>query len=277
MNLISTRKKPSLSDKLTNKEVLYLRLYAHGYNSKTIMNKLGLENIETGKLDRRLTKFFKLISYENIVSNAFKDNILKQSDYVETNILELALLQSQTLSNPYVLKISFKDIESKLLEYVHECHMSSINLYNKRSPKSKLTTIERDLIQWNYTYFKFQENFIFQSDIHSNSIARVLQENIFSKLEVNNWFCVFVKSIQLNIIPKEDNYNSVIKKMIGETSNEIIAIKKLTIPKDKEMVSLIYNQLVNMHSKIKFSFLFNDRHLNSKDNKELILSSEAYF
>ena len=268
-NLISTKEKTSLNEKLNNTEILYLRLYAHGYNSKAIKDILEIENREFRIFERRLTEIFQLHSYENIVFNAFKKNILKQSDYVETNISELALLQSQVLLYKYLidtsLNISSKDIESRLLEYAQECHMSSINHHDRRSTKSKLTSTERDLIQLNYSYFKFQENFIFQRDIHSNSTAIILEENIFSKLKVNNWFCVFVKSHQFNIIHKEDNYSSVIKKVIRKTSNEIIAIKKLTLPKDNEKLSLVYNQLLDMHSKIKFSFLFNDTHLNSKD------------
>lgn len=269
MNLSSIEKKTSLNEELTNTEILYLRLYAHGYNSKTIKDVLEIENGELRFFEWRLNEIFQLHSYESIVFNAFKKNILKQSDYVEKNISELALLQSQelfyTCLSDTSLSISFKDLESRLLEYVQECHISSINHYDRRWTKSKLTSTERDLIQLNYLYFKFQENFIFQSDIYSNSRAITLEKSIFSKLKVNNWFCVFVKSFQFNIILKEDNYSSVIKKMIRETCKEVVAIKKLTLPTNKEKLSLVYNQLLDMHSKTKFSFLFNDTHLNNKD------------
>jgi len=269
MNLSSTEKKTNLNEKLTNTEILYLRLYAHGYNSKTIKDILEITNRELRFFERRLNEIFQLHSYENIVLNAFKKNILRQTDYIENNISELALLQSQelfyTCLSDTSLSISSKDIESRLLEYVQECHMSSINHYDRRSKKSKLTSTEQDLIQLNYLYFKSEENFIFQSDIYGNSRAIILEESIFSKLKVNNWFCVFVKSLQFNIIHKEDNYSSVIKKMIRETRKEVIAIKKITLPTNKEKLSLVYNRLLDMHSKIKFSFLFNDTHLNSKD------------
>lgn len=234
---------------LTKKEIYFLRLVLHNYATFEILDFLEIEIDHYFFMITSIKSKLKCESWYQAILKSFKNNILKHEDYIDDIIKEEAERYSAIIINKQDYSINKElVIESLIIEYSRD---SSNKL--KVNQTDKLNQDEEELIWLKYKGFK--EGEILVKLNKNSSYLYSTEENVFSKLNVNNWFNTFKKAHLLETLIDEDNPKISISAEIKSTASKIISFFFLKNITDKEKQLMVYHELLNYYAKIQFNFL----------------------
>lgn len=241
-------------------ELLFLRLYAHDFNSVKIRYFLQYSNSEMFKLKKNIKEKCETDNWFQILRKAFKDEHLIKKDYVDPVIKEIAL---RYLTDLYWIccdherPIEIKDLRYKIFEYYNKC-MAALREEQNNSCVFKLCEIEKKFINLNFKGYT-NEHMTSAYGWNKNKLYK-LKSDVLNKLDTTNWFGIFKKAIHLDAIKKPGKSFIIVENEVIKTSNAILKLLKIADLQEKEKKMIIYDQLLEFYSNTEFLFLFIENH-----------------
>ncbi|MDO5980783.1 hypothetical protein [Flavivirga spongiicola] len=263
---------------LNQLELLYLRLHVHNLNDAEISSFLDIDNKKTTKIKNNIKKKFKTKNWVEIILEAFNVGLLLKKDFVEDIIKEVALKHTENIFDTYINAkvISNSKLKQDLIEFYVSCENEMLE-YRKNKQKFKLVKEEIDFMKYKYEHQCLQTRDILKHLNIKFNYLKHIDENIFKKLGVSNWFNAFRVAFQLNILDKSTYQFLKIEKELNYTLkklNEIIMFSGLE-PYEKKL--MIYSELNELYIAIEYFYLFKNptTTLSLMNSRDDLLSKKA--
>lgn len=242
-------------------EIFYLRLIVHGLSTAEISEFLELDITKVYTLKSRISTKFQTENWTKIITQAFKQGHLNKLDFIEDIIKQEALKQTQVLFDIYIKidkpTLSFQDLKNAILEFYYQAELQMSNMYDNKDANDKLTVKETAFLKLKYKGVPNSE--ISKRLNITNKELKQIKKDIFKKLSVNNWFNVFKKALQINVLEKSKNHSSNIDLKISDSANRMVRIKKLRRLELNEKKLAIYTEFLELYISIEFNNLFNEQ------------------
>lgn len=253
-----TTKKIITINKPSTIESLYLRLYTHNYTSAKMSLILEQNSNGISSIRNNIRRKYKSKDWLKIIQLAIKNNHLNKVDFLEDIVKQEASIYSQLILNSYIdnTKKTDKALKDVLQEYYNNCELKINKNYKKEGLKDKLTSIEIALIKLKFNGESI-ENIAKVLNITENKFKQY-KTQIFKKLEANNWFNIYKKGLQTNIIDKPLTYYVELDENISNSLNKLNEISKQDTLNDKEKELAVYDNLLDLYTTIEFKNLFNN-------------------
>ena len=245
---------------LNNFELFYIRLYAHGYTIQEIIDFLELPSTKVYALRANLKKKFKTSNFDKITSQALKIGLIERIDFLDESVKSQALKFTKLLCNKHIktttLAPKIKEVKMDVLGFYYACeHNIHLQIENKEI-KNQLSKNEKAYIRDRYNDFK--RNKVETVNNLSKAHIEVLNQRIFETLGVTNWFNVYKKALQLNIIQSQNTSNGTIALEVNNTASNIVRLFSLKRLSYNEKKLGVYDELLKLYSNIEFTILLYD-------------------
>ncbi|WP_335973298.1 hypothetical protein [Gaetbulibacter jejuensis] len=252
-------KKASKNIILNHLELFYLRLYAHGLNTNEIADFLDVDQIKINQTRHSIVTKYNTKNWVKILAKAFENNVLQQQDFISTIIKQIALQHTQLIYDQYFLpnsvSLTTKELKQKIIAFYYMCELKLNDEYDKKQNDQKLTSQELRFVKLKYRNLS-PETISKRLNInHSEEKQRSLKRSVFKKLEANNWYNVFKKAMQLNLLDAPKNHSINLESEVVACCSKIIRIYNLKRLLDSEKKLSIYNELLEFYTNVEFSKL----------------------
>lgn len=235
--------------KLNAREVYLIRLILHGFTAIEIKSFLEIE----------LDQYFQTIaviklklgcsSWYQVIIKGFKSHLLNHEDFIDNLVKQQALVScNDFFINRNLYVNNHNKIYQDLLAFQLKC-----NQLLKQAKKEDFSIVEQQYLQLKFNGVANQ--FICEKIRLKPCQLDVLQENLFIKLQVNDWYNSFKRAFQFELLTKRDNASPHIDLETEDTVSNISSIFTIRSFNDKEKELMIYHELLKYYSKIEFQYL----------------------
>lgn len=243
-------------DVLNYLDLFYLRLYAHGIKRQEICGFLEVDGKRLSYMKRYIMFKCRINNWLKIMEYAFNIGVLQKKDYVEQVIKEQAYKYANDIFRNQIgnkkKSISTSNINSKVVEFFYVCNSLLCNEYNKYPNEDKLTSIEKKYLNLKYSHFNVKSNLL----QFSKNKEQLLRKSIFKKLKSHNWFNVFRKALQYNLIIQSNNSYLSFDNYLRLCVHSIVECHNTKDLSSSEKELLIYESLLDLYSNFEFEKLF---------------------
>ncbi|MFI1770604.1 LuxR C-terminal-related transcriptional regulator [Thalassobellus citreus] len=224
--------------KLTDRELYFLRLIAHNCSILEISDFLNVKEQTTYKYDLRLQRKLKCKTLTSTIVKCFKLNILNRYDFVNDKVKNIAINYTELIFNRMDELMYNNDINT-LGDFIFE-------FYNKSEMFLQLNNnVTFNLLEKKHLELKFK----------GISFDDTLKEDLFKKLESNDWFNCIRKTFEYGILDR-NNYLSInIKNEALSCALEMIKYQYLDNFTKKEKKLAVYNEIIKFYNTIEYDCL----------------------
>lgn len=234
---------------LNEKEVYLLRLFLHGYQTFEITDFLEIHIDQYFHMINSIKSKLRCITWYQVIIKSFKNGSLKQEDFIDDIVKNEAVFYSELLIEPSSKPEIELDYISKLvIEFITKCD-NKLRFNNKENFSSS----ELDYLDLKFK--GFEEDIIKKRLDRSLKEIETLEENIFYKLNTNNWFNALKKAFHLEIVPKHNILDLHIDVEATNTASNIVSLFSFKNMSIKEKQLAVYHELLRYYATIEFKFL----------------------
>ncbi|GAA4936092.1 hypothetical protein GCM10023314_05550 [Algibacter agarivorans] len=245
---------------LNNFEQFYIRLYAHGYTRQEIIDFLELPKSKAYSIRASLKSKFKTSNFDKITSKAFKKGLIERIDFLDETVKTQALKFTKSICDKYIKTTTplqkIKEVKVDILGFYYACEHSIHSQLENKAIKDQLSQNEKEYIRDMYKGFR-RNKVETENNLYKEHI-KVLNQAVFEKLGVTNWFNVYKKALQLDIIKPQNISNESIVLEVNNTATNIVRLFSLKRLNYNEKKLGIYDELLKLYSNIEFAILLYD-------------------
>ena len=248
-----SQKKNIVTTKLEPREVYYLRLLLHGYSSLEVCDFFNVKEGTLNKYKKSMkAKLYCKTDTEAIVE-AFSLNILNKYDFVDQLIKDQAIVYTDIIWNRIHEPTEDKNkgiftLGEIILEFYKKCE---IDLRAK-------SNIFFNLKEKNYIELKFKgfsNSYIAKELKLLVADIKILEKNIFQKLQTYEWFNGIRKVFDCGILNREDCISLNISTEVLDCAVRTLAFQSFPNLTNKEKQLKIYYQLVDFYNTLEYNCL----------------------
>jgi len=238
---------------LNHTEIFYLRLYTHGLSDHEIARFLNLTMKDIYNLRYGLRLKCKTKNFVQIIKSAFKADILKNLDYVDSEIKEIAVKYTSDLYLGYIKKGNQRLLRSYLKEFMDgiQKHFTEVGFV-----VNGISEQEKTLINHMYS-FENNESILESMGINQEKY-RSLKRNIFKKLSVNNWFNAYKKLVLSHSKFVNKERTVTFNHYLESCEEKISRLKYVSKLRTAEIELSIYDELLKLYANLEQQSLFHD-------------------
>jgi len=232
---------------ITKEEYYYLRLRCHRKTIHEIKEFLNKSKNEIFSLERSLLIKLNSHNWFELVLRSFLFGILKYEEYLDDSIREEIYCFSNSICNLYDQNKSYAslyELREGVLDLLSKCDKKL------KSTEEIFTSEEKEFLNLKFYH---RENVLVEKEMGITSHEVIELENkIFSKMNVSDYFNCFIKGIRLGILEQTKEF--ALEDLISEY---LMRFEKIIKSKDVFKRQLAYDELLNLYANIEFNYLLN--------------------
>ncbi|AJR04721.1 hypothetical protein [Siansivirga zeaxanthinifaciens] len=235
-------------------ETAVLKIYAIGYSGSDIQRFLDIDEATYKIIINNLKIKYKTNDLYEMIYLSLKQGSLQRYDLVKEEVKKTALKYSGILIEG--LNSGDNDIKSQIFnDYLNEIYQ----LFSENTTQDNLSSLcIEDTVFFKYKIIIFLKQRKTNTSEFNHSL-KIIEEELITKLGVNNTFNALRRVFELNLIEKPlilKNYKSLNKNLQEIASQKIISNFFSDNSSDKKKQLIIYFDLINYYNKLEDSFLF---------------------
>lgn len=242
-------------------ELFYLRLYAHGVKRNEICDFLEVCGKRLTYMKQNIAVKCKSKNWLKIMAYAFNNGLLNKKDFVEDLVKDQASFYAKDIFINHVSKlnksINTHALKSKIIEFCSVSESLLSNEYDTFSENNKLTLLEKKYLNLKYQYLINSKGKNYFMDFSPQDEQR-LRRAIFKKLMGCNWFNVFKKAIQFNLIDQVNSSSLSFDYYLRLCVSDIIESRNIEHLTSTDRELLIYGKLLELYSNLEIEKLVNN-------------------
>ncbi|MDO5968915.1 hypothetical protein Q4Q35_03770 [Flavivirga aquimarina] len=240
---------------LNYSELTYLRLYIHNFNDTVIKDFLDIDTKKIYLIRHNLHVKFGSKNWIKIISKAFEKGLIKREDFIESTVKRLSIEKTQIIFDKHICleSLTTNELKSYLLEFYRSCENE---IMKEKFHKMKLDLMSEEIDFIKYKYQSLMVPLSISGKLPNFKFFKKINQSIFYKLDVSNWFNAFRVAFQLNILEKRDYWLIDLDTEINKTAEKLNAINKLNTDY-YEKKNKVYYLLNKLYTDIEYSYLLN--------------------
>ncbi len=248
------QEKKSIRNKLTSREVYYLRLVLHGCRPVEICRFFNFEEEAGYSLEKKIKGKLNCKTVTSAIIKAFEINILDKYDFVDQLIKDRAVIYTDLIS----CKIEELTEENEN-ERVNVLGMTVLEFYKECEIElQKKCKVVFELEEKNYLELKYintQAGYIAEKLNLSINEINVLEKNILQKLETCEWFIGIRKVFEYGVLSRQHYISLDIHKEALECVSRILMFQQFNNLSKIEKKFAIYRLIITFYNTIEYDCL----------------------
>ncbi len=242
---------------LSDKELFYLRLFAHNYNETDICSFLDINIQKLSIIKLSIAEKLNEKDWQKLMKKAFDINLLNPVNYIPEFVEKEAQLHVNSFVNILAPKFSHASvdaIQNIIVDFYKSCKKIGTHRKQLSQGVRSLNDLEKKYLLLKYNGFG-EVSIIKTLRLNPSEIFPLKRETL-DKLKVNSLYNGYREAITKGLIKKQGVETKLLMENSFCTAKDIYSLKSINYYTDEVRKHFIYNKLLSFYNSMHYSILF---------------------